>query len=348
MFLRIASRRHELGWTQSKLAARAGVPRTTVSAIEGGRLAPSVTAAIALAQAMDCTVEEIFGVESMSSAVAGHPQWAWPPEDTTCRYWQAEISGRHWLYPVESAVLNPVPHDGIWQGGVTKEHSAFEATKTLVIACCDPAAGWLAQTYAAASGFRMLVLERSGSAALDLLRQGLVHVAGIHRSTNEQPDRNQESARTLLRDPHRLIRVTHWEEGLVLARGEKSKSAQFHARRDAQWALRETGSAARECMDEFLGKATARGRFVSGHMAVAEAVRAGWADLGVCVRFAAESASLDFLPLREEALDFCLPSSSVRDPRITALVRLLRSRGHRRILSELPGYNARETGDWIL
>ncbi|MCU0797765.1 MAG: helix-turn-helix domain-containing protein [Akkermansiaceae bacterium] len=347
-FQEIARRRADLGWTQGELAARAGIPRTTVSAIEGGRLTPSVTAALALAGALECTVEEIFGSGTGVSSAVGQPKWAWQPQSGSCRYWQAEVSGHYWLYPVESAALNPVSHDGIWQGGAAKESSPFPAQNTLIIACCDPAAGWLAQAYAAASGFRMLVLERSGADALELLSRGLIHAAGIHRSTKKQPDRNQESVQTLLGGNHRLIRIAHWQEGLVLAPGEKSRSLRFHARRDARWAMREKGSAARECMDDLLERTPAEGRCVSGHLAVAEAVRAGWADLGVCVKIAAENASLNFLPLREEALDLCFPCSATRDPRIVALVRLLRSRHHRRILSELPGYDARETGDWIL
>ncbi|HWV58612.1 MAG TPA: helix-turn-helix transcriptional regulator, partial [Longimicrobiales bacterium] len=45
------------GWTQQDLAALAGVSRAAVSAIESGRLVPSTAAALALAQALDCTVE---------------------------------------------------------------------------------------------------------------------------------------------------------------------------------------------------------------------------------------------------------------------------------------------------
>ncbi len=347
-FHEIALRRADRGWTQGELAERAGIPRTTVSAIEGGRLTPSVTAALALAAALECGVEEIFGGGTPIVKTGGRPKWAWQPGVGACRFWQAEVSGNHWLYPVESPSMNPVPHDGIWQGGVAKEHSAFPARDTLVIACCDPAAGLMAHAYAAAGGFRMLVLERGGGEALDLLRRGLVHAAGIHRSTGENPDRNLETVRSLTSGDHRLIRAAHWQEGLVVPQAEKSKSLKSRLRRNARWAMREPGSAARECMDELLADQPVEGRCVDGHLAVAAAVKAGWADLGVCVRIAAENASLGFLPLREEALDFCFPASLARDPRIAAWVRLLRSRSHRRLLSELPGYDARQTGDWIL
>ena len=112
----------------------------------------------------------------------------------------------------------------------------------LTMACCDPAAGLMAAEYARVAGFRLLVFPRSGSAALELLRQRLVHVAGLHRSTAEHPDRNVETVRT-------------------------------------------------------------------------------------------------------ETLDLCFPAEVQRDRRIQALIRVLRSRAYRRLVSELPGYDGRYTGD---
>lgn len=343
----MASRRIASGWTQGELAQRAGIPRTSISAIEGGRLTPSVTAALALAAALDCTVEELFITQSLPQPNQGGPEWAWRPRAESCRYWQAEVCGRRWLYPVESLALNALPHDGVWRGGISSEPSPTAAPDTLVIACCDPAAGLLGGEYARTSGFRMLVLERGGSEALELLKKGLVHVAGIHRSTRDQPDRNAETVRTRLGDGFRLLRMAEWEEGLVLPMSDRTRSFQSIARRCDQWAMREPGSAARECLDDLLASRPAEGRCVHGHMAVAEAVRAGWAAAGICVRIAAEDAGLHFLPVRTESLDFCVPAMHARDPRLRALIHLLRSRSHRRLVSELPGYDAGHTGEWI-
>ncbi len=75
--------------------------------------------------------------------------------------------------------------------------------------------------------------------------------------------------------------------------------------------------------------------------------RAGWAEAGVCVRFSATEARLNFLPVRTETLDLCFPTAIQYDPRILALVRLLHDRACRRLISELPGYDARETGELI-
>jgi molybdate-binding protein/DNA-binding XRE family transcriptional regulator len=339
----VLARRSARKWSQADLAKQVGISRAAVSAIEGERLSPSVATALALAAVFECSVEELFSRETTPVSTA--PEWAWLPRGETCRYWEANVNSRRRLYPVEAGTLNAVPHDGVWSNGVLRESRPAVEETTLVIACCDPAAGFLAAEYARASGFRMLVFPRSGRTALDLLRQRLVHVAGLHYSTEEQPRRNAETARAQLGGDGRLLRLARWEAGIALATDDHSDSAESVARRPLRWAARESGSAARECLDELLGSRRFLGREVNGHAAVAEAVHAGWAEAGVCVRYSADEAGLNFLPVRTEALDLCFPATFQRDPRIQALVRLLRTHACRRLISELSGYNARETGE---
>jgi len=78
---------------------------------------------------------------------------------------------------------------------------------------------------------------------------------------------------------------------------------------------------------------------------VAEAVRSGWADVGVCHRLAAEEAGLRFLPVRQEAYDLCYPAASEGDPRLVALVGFVRSARCRRLLGDLPGFAVGRTGE---
>lgn len=329
-------------WSQAELAERAGISRAAVSAIEGQRLSPSVATALALAAVFECSVEELFG---RSKTVAAGPEWAWQPPTEASRCWEASVNHQRRLYPVEATGLNPAPHDGVWQNGVLREGGPSPADATLVMACCDPAAGLLAAEYAHESGFRLLVFPRGGRTALELLRQGLVHVAGLHYSTTERPQRNAEMVRAQMQSDCRLLRAGEWEEGIALSREDRTRSVAAITRRPLQWAARESGSAARECLEELLKGRRFAGREVGGHASVAEAVRSGWAGAGVCVRLSAEEAGLNFLPLRRETLDLCFPAAWQHDPRLQALVRLLRSRTHRRLLSDLPGYDARHTGE---
>jgi putative molybdopterin biosynthesis protein len=342
----VAVRRAARQWSQAELARRAALPRSSLSAIESQRLTPSVSAALALGQALECSVEELFG-EPAVNAQPARPEWAWPPREKSGRYWEAEVSGRRWLYPAESAGRTALAHDGICAGGVPKASSGGAATRTLVMASCDPAAGLLAGAYAQASGFRLLVLSRGSGSALDLLQQGKAQVAGLHRATAEQPDLNLETVRARLGDGYCLLRAADWEEGVALRAGHAKTSLRSLRQEKHRWALREAGSAARECLEELHEGRAVSGREVPGHTAVAEAVRDGWADAGVCVRIVADESGLTFLRVRTEALDLCLAKSFLRDPRGQALVRLLQSRGYRRLVSELPGYDARCTGELI-
>jgi molybdate-binding protein/DNA-binding XRE family transcriptional regulator len=341
----VQARRLARAWSQADLAERAGISRAAVSAIEGERLSPSVATALALAAVFECSVEELFG--QARATRPGGPQWAWAPRNKSSRYWEAEIGERRLLYPLEAMTLNSIPHDGIWEKGICRERTSVSPEMTLTVATCDPAAGLLAAEYARATGFRLLVFPRSGCRALELLEQGLVQVAALHRSTGEHPQRNAETVRERLGRGFHLLRVAEWEEGVALPPDNTSRAAASVARRTRCWAGRESGSGARECLDELLDGRRFVGREVRGHSSVAEAVRSGWAGAGVCVRLSAEDAGLHFLPVRTESLDFCFSIRAQRDPRIQALVRLLRSRGHRRLISELPGYDARQTGQVI-
>jgi molybdate-binding protein len=83
----------------------------------------------------------------------------------------------------------------------------------------------------------------------------------------------------------------------------------------------------------------------SDHRGVAEAIRSGCADAGVCLRLVSDEAGLDFLTVREEAYDLCFPTQWENDPRIQALLDAVRSVAYRTALGELPGYNTAETGE---
>ena len=215
----VRERRSARGWSQQELAQRAAIARASVSAIEMGRLVPSAAAALALAAALDCRVEDLF---QLTTAPATGPDWAWDPGGTPARYWQAEVNGREWLYPLEPTYLGTLAHDGLYDG--TSLLPRVETPPpTLVMACCDPAVGLLATEFSRASGIRLLPLMRSSRAALRLLKQGLVHVAGLHLGPSGT-ESNAIAVRDELGEGYRLVRVADWEEGVVTPADRKLSS----------------------------------------------------------------------------------------------------------------------------
>jgi len=341
---RVKARRVERGWTQAELAERAAISRAAVSAIEIHRLVPSVAAALALANVLGCTVEELFRT---SDEPDGAITWAWPPIQDPCRYWQANVGNRTLRYPVEASVDGVLGHHGVFMNGSFFPSSEAAPEQTLVMASCDPAVSLLAAELARSSGFRLITLPRPGQSALHLLGQGLIHLAGVHFTTAHAPDANGSAVKECLGDGYRLARVARWQEGLAIAAGVGVRSVRSVVAAKLRWVGRENGSAARQCQDELLPHRPPPRRLARDHRGVAEAVRCGWADVGVCLRLVSEEAGLKFLTVREEVYDLCYSARWEADPRIQALLRAVRSPSYRRILGELPGFDTTQTGELV-
>jgi molybdate-binding protein len=203
----------------------------------------------------------------------------------------------------------------------------------------------LAEALARTAGVRLVPLLRSSRTALELLRQGLVHVAGIHLTRVGHPSGNIGIVSRELGAGYILLRAARWDEGVAFAAGLGLTSLRAVSRSHLRWIGREPGSAARECLDELLGNRRPPRRIASDHRAVAEAVRHGWADAGVCLRLVSEEAGLEFLRVRQEVYDLCFAQRSAADPRIRALVEVIRSRAYRKAIGELPGYQSEDTGE---
>lgn len=332
--------RDERGWSQQELAARSGLSRAGVSAIEIGKLVPSTVAALSLAKVLGCRVEELFCLGGEEDV-----HWAWSPAQESCRYWRAVVQGRMILLPVEMTPLGMVPHDGICRDGRLHDNVSSDPNRTLVLACCDPAVGLLAAEYARTTPFRMLVLSRPSRQALHLLRDGVVHAAGLHLAESCSAGMNVTVAKEIVKGPFRLLRVTNWQAGLATAPGLGRDSVARTLSPDVRWIGREPGSGARQVQDEVLQGVAAPSIVAKNHAEVVNAIRSGWADAGVSIQLVAEEAGLDFIGVREEAYDLCILRSQEDDPRLRALVEVVRSISLRTMLRELPGYDVGDTGE---
>ncbi|AMV18546.1 substrate-binding domain-containing protein [Planctomyces sp. SH-PL14] len=330
---RVRKRRSELGWTQDELARRAGISRSAVTAVEAERLVPSVEAALGIARALQTTVEALFSpVDPATSTEV----WAWPPAASTSPAWTATVGNRIVRYPASSIPMwTPLPHP---------ETPGADQVETLAVAGCDPAAGLLASRFAAVTGLRLLAIPRSSRQGLELLRDGLVHMAGLHLATADAPEANIQAATQTLREPFRLLRIATWQDGVVVSPTAKLRSVEAAVAPKVKWVGRETGSGARQCLDRIFDGRPAPRRTARDHRGVAEAIRSGWAEAGVCVELVSAEAGLDFLPVQQEAYDLCYPARLADDRRIKALVSVVRSPAYRRLLDQLPGYDTSETG----
>ncbi|MFN0054585.1 MAG: substrate-binding domain-containing protein [Planctomycetales bacterium] len=332
------------GWSQLELARQAGISRTEVSAIEIERLVPSVATALALARVLGCRIDDLFTATGEHSTP---PEWAWEPQAEQCRYWQAEVGGRTLQFPAEATSPAAAPHDGVFEFGTLRFRRQLPPEQTLVMACCDPAAGLLAAEYARCTDFRLLVIPRSSGEALSLLGDRKVHLAGVHLAKAGRHQGNAAAVKRRLGVGYTLLHVARWQEGLAVAPSVGAASVSAALRAKLRWIGRESGSGARACLDELLPERAPPRRLARDHRGVAEAIRSGWADIGVCVRLVSEEAGLKFFTVRDEAYELCFASADAGDRRIQGLIETIQSESYRRLLAELPGYDVTGVGELV-
>lgn len=337
--------RKSRGWSQQELAQRCSLSRAEVSAIETGRVIPSTAAALALAHAFDCSVEQLFGLKETGQQAI---QWAWRPKDASGRFWRARVGGRTLLFPTESTRIGTLPSDGVCKDGRIEIFGPSDSEKTLVIVGCDPAVSLLVARIGELSDLRVIPLAYSSQRAIELLKQGLVHAAGVHLHGQAGQDENFLTARTVLGEKFRLLRIARWDEGVAIDPLLKLGSIKSALTSNLRWIGREKGSGARRCFDHVLGRRRRPEGYqyhAGDHQAVTEAISAGWAQAGVCVRLPAEERGLQFLKVREENYDLCFLAEEEEDPRLQILLEAIRSISYKNDLQQLPGYHTDNTGE---
>lgn len=242
-------------------------------------------------------------------------------------------------------MLTPLPHGT--RGDHQRTDCIATGRETLVLAGCDPTAGLLANLYAQQSELQLLVFRRSSREALQMLKDGLIHLAGLHLSTKDDPARNACTVREMLGEGYQLLRIVRWQEGIAIAPKVQLRSARavLHAR--LSWIGREAGSGAWHCLNRLLADRSHPRRIARSHHGVIEAIQSGWADAGISVRIVCEEAGLDFLPVQDEFYDVCFPGGFADDRRLRAFLNVVRSAEYRHLLAELPGYSTAETGDFV-
>ncbi|HMM39152.1 MAG TPA: substrate-binding domain-containing protein, partial [Desulfovibrio sp.] len=200
-----------------------------------------------------------------------------------------------------------------------------------------------------------LVSSHVGSmGGLSALRDGTALFAGSHLFDPETQDFNFPFLLRYLPDVEVLVvNLAIRHQGLIVAPGNpKNISAVSDlARPDVLFINRQKGAGTRILLDHHLKTAGIRPEEVRGydreeftHMAVAVNVLTGAADCGLGIYAAAKALGLDFLPLARERYDLVIPRAQAEDPRILALLELVRSEKFQKDIQALGGYETTLTG----
>ncbi|MDM0113576.1 substrate-binding domain-containing protein [Variovorax sp. J22R133] len=213
------------------------------------------------------------------------------------------------------------------------------------------------RAHSAAKAAVHLDIQFTGSVdAIRALNQGRCVMAGFH--TQERPAMGSLTQRTYkpLLQPglHKIIGFARRTQGLMVAPGNPKglQSIADVARTKARFVNRAIGTGTRVLLDELLGEAKLDARSLKGyahsepsHAAVAHAIKAGQADVGLGLESAARAAGLDFVPLVHERYHLACLRSALEQPATKALLTVLRSSAWQHQLSTMVGYEVAASGE---
>ncbi len=366
------------GLSQQALAMKAGVTRQAVCAIEGQQYLPTTSVALHLAQVLGCRVEDLFSLQPAGTIIDG--EWAQPraPRETfqqTERVKVARVGTRFIVRRVSELgeMLNfTVPADGLVlpdsvapSGSKRTPKSTVqvqllrdraEVEEEVVVAGCDPAIFLVGEYLRRKKSHMSVVGWTKGSvAALEALKLGEVHIAGLHIVDPQTGESNVPYIKRNLKGKKiHVVTFASWEQGLLVTRGNPKGLRQVAdlAQKKVRCINREAGAGARLLLDAHLARFGMPTQKIRGyqdlafsHLEVARSVSEGRVDVGIGVRSAARVWGLDFVPLQEERYDLVIPEHLLRvHPSLTDFLDTLVSKTLRTEIEALGGYDTRETG----
>lgn len=354
----LKERRKAAGLTQKELASRVGLTRQALIQVEAGDYLPNTSAALKLANALSCSVEDLFQLDaSLTETVdLGLPA-------PSGRVLLGRVGPRLVGYPANPG--RPLaggygPADALLRPGHGPELLVPEEVldRTALVLGCDPALSLMrAHLPRLDRSCRAHTVPASSQQALEALRAGRAHIAGTHL-VNAAGEPDLDPAREALREcGGRVVTFALWDQGLVLAPGNprQIRSLADLTRPNTVLVDRPAGSGSRILLETSLARegvpsaAVTRASFeAQSHAEVCQAVHMGLADAGVAVASLAEDAGLDFLPLGEVRFDLVVRADAEEHPAVRVLLALLEDARFRKELGALPSYVLRATGDVAL
>lgn len=206
-------------------------------------------------------------------------------------------------------------------------------------------------------GVRLSSANVGSLGGLLALRRGEAHLAGSHLLDAETGQYNLSYlARYLPGRELTLVTLCGREQGWLVAAGNPKGIAGWGdvARPDIRLVNRQRGAGTRLLLEYELGKLGVAPAGINGydreeytHLAVAAAVAAGTADMGLGIRAAATALQLDFVPLAYERYDLVIPTEHYHSPRLRPLLDLLYNPHFRAAAMSRPGYDIGEMGNTV-
>jgi molybdopterin molybdotransferase/putative molybdopterin biosynthesis protein len=373
---RLRALRTGKGLSQTDLATMSGITRQAVCAIEANQYLPTTAVALRLAAVLNCRVEDLFRLISTGEEVVGEliPGSTAEPLAHHARVKLVHVGNRLIVRPVAhlGEVLNyAIPADGLITDSVNSSLRGDKASRSvrvrllrdrrlieqeIAVAGCDPAIFLAGEYLRRHTNTATVVGWTMGSgAALEALKRGEVHIAGLHILDSKSGESNLPYVKRHLKGIEvNIVTFARWEEGLLVRAGNPKsiRAITDLARPDVQLINREGGAGARILLDQRLSAAGVAPHLVKGydrlassHFHVARLIAEGQADVGVGVRFAANYYGLDFILLQDARYDLVVPKAYVSShPTLQRFFETIVTRQFKGEVEALGGYDTSETG----
>jgi molybdate-binding protein/DNA-binding transcriptional regulator YhcF (GntR family) len=241
---------------------------------------------------------------------------------------------------------------------VNEEDHPPVAGKLRFVGSHDLALAWIAAHFSEIAPSFTLELHFTGSlGGLIALAEAKADLAGCHLWDQESDSYNSPFVRRLLPGKRVALLTLAWrQQGLITPPGNPNHLHQIAdlQRPGLRFVNRQAGSGTRVWLDAALHQAGISTDKIQGyedmrqtHSEVARAVAEGQAEVGFGAETAARAFGLAFVPLLSERYDLVIPETCAHFQAVERLAAWLESETAHRAISELGGYDTKETGNLV-
>jgi molybdate-binding protein/DNA-binding XRE family transcriptional regulator len=365
----LAQIRAKRGISAAQLATAIGCSRQAIYAIESGSYMPNALIALRLADVLDVKMEELFSLEKEPAEGVETEE-----VDLLSADWNPRSGQPVQLCRVDRKLIATPPEPGQWslpdadavvvdtgkknlraplKRRVEILEKSWRFDDRVLMAGCDPGASLLSR-HLLGQGVELVVAFQNSSRALDLLKQGMIHIAGTHIRDEATGESNLPKIKKLFgKEPIVVISFAQWEEGIVVAPGNPKgiRGIEDLVRPDVSISNREEGAGSRLLLDSQLArlgidsqKVRGYNKIALGHLPSARQVQMGKADCCINTSAAARVFGLEMVPLVNKRYDLVVHKKHLKLPQVQAVFDVLARATFRHELEGVGGYDTKTSG----
>jgi putative molybdopterin biosynthesis protein len=348
--------RKEHALTVSKLAARVGITRQTIYAIEAGTYIPNTAIALKLANELNVTVEQLFSLRPVKPVAADRTTARLLPDrrqlDVGRPVWLCRVGDNLIAAACGSADSYQPPADGLIaklyaakasKAAIQVFYPQTEKPDHLLLAGHCLGTSILAH-YLRLAGYNLIHVNGCKRGPVDLLKAGLVHIAiddSCHGKTADGI--NPRSGTIVDTSEYVVTRFTTLEVGLVVpADNPKHIQSLSDLNKNVAFVNQPVGSECRTLLDRVAAKAhlcqpsiRGPGSAACGGLTAAWRVYSGKADCCLATRSSAQILGLHFIPVAQRQFNLILRKDSLPQGALADTLAVLRKPSFRREMESL-------------